>query len=150
MTRKSKGVAFIMYLLPEDAKKCVESTNLKEMYGRTLKASIAQDNGRSAEFIKKKVCINLRKICFSNENGLIKLLQIYPDKTTCFECGETGHLSYSCSKNLLGNREPPPKKKRKRKPKAYKAQESKNVDIVEDSDHISDDETLSAAIAAEV
>lgn len=58
MTRKSKGVAFIMYLLPEDAKKCVESTNLKEMYGRTLKASIAQDNGRSAEFIKKKVCIN--------------------------------------------------------------------------------------------
>lgn len=26
------------------------------MFGRTLRASIAKDNGRSAEFIRRKVC----------------------------------------------------------------------------------------------
>lgn len=66
------------------------------MFGRMLKASLAKDNGRSTEFIRKKT---------------------YPDKTSCYECGEHGHLSYNCSKNLLGAREPPPKKVRKRKKK---------------------------------
>lgn len=30
-TRKSKGVAFILYLKVEDALKCVEETNLKDV-----------------------------------------------------------------------------------------------------------------------
>lgn len=30
---------------------------------------------------------------------------------------EEGHLSYKCPKNILGERDPPPKKKRKGKPK---------------------------------
>lgn len=46
--------------------------------------------------------------------------QNYPDKSKCYECGEDGHLSYFCTKNLLGNRDPPPKKVRKRK---------KNIDL---------------------
>ncbi|KAK4878788.1 hypothetical protein RN001_011294 [Aquatica leii] len=120
-SRKSKGVAFILYLNRDDANKCVEATNLQEMFGRTLKASIAKDNGRSAEFIRRKN---------------------YPDKSACYECGETGHLSYKCEKNLLGERNPPPKKVRKRKKPVPVIQD----DVVEDED---DYETLSAAIALE-
>lgn len=59
------------------------------MGGRTIKSSIAIDNGRAAEFIKHKD---------------------YPNKSTCYECGEEGHLSYKCTKNTLGERQPPPKK----------------------------------------
>lgn len=64
------------------------------MFGRTLKANIANDNGRSSEFIKKRK---------------------YTDKPICFECGTEGHLSYKCPINVLGSRDPPPKKIRKKK-----------------------------------
>ena len=37
-----------------------------QMFGRTIKASIAKDNGRAAEFIRRKV---------------------YKDKSRCYECG---------------------------------------------------------------
>jgi len=36
------------------------------MFGRTIKASIAKDNGRATEFIRRKV---------------------YKDKSRCYECG---------------------------------------------------------------
>lgn len=58
----------------------------KILNGRTLSASIAADNGRAAEFIKKRV---------------------YKDKSKCYECGEDGHLSYECPRNRLGIRERP-------------------------------------------
>lgn len=61
------------------------------MFGRKLKSSLAVDNGRSTEFIRRRN---------------------YPDKTKCYECGEEGHLSYKCPNNALGEREPPPKKKK--------------------------------------
>ena len=61
---------------------------------RQLKCSIAKDNGRAEEFIRKRV---------------------YPDKSRCYECGEVGHLSYQCSKNSLGEREPPKKNRKSRK-----------------------------------
>ncbi|KAJ3651172.1 hypothetical protein Zmor_017228 [Zophobas morio] len=132
-TRKSKGVAFILFLKTEDAKKCVEDTNLKEMFGRTVKASIAKDNGRTTEFIRRRE---------------------YPDKTKCYECGEYGHLSYKCSKNALGERDAPAKKVRKRKKKEPTSltQEQKDYFDSSESDndqHKEDDETLSAAIAHE-
>ncbi|KAK9745100.1 RNA recognition motif [Popillia japonica] len=138
-TRKSKGVAFVLFFKRDDAKKCVDETNMKEMFGRTLKASLAKDNGRSAEFIRRKN---------------------YPDKTQCYECGEVGHLSYKCSKNLLGEREPPPKKVRKRKKQNQEQSSSKMPNYFDDSDEdvpnndsaaeeIDDCETLSAAIALE-
>lgn len=63
------------------------------MFGRTLKLSIAKDNGRSVEFVKKRE---------------------YPDKQRCYECGEEGHLSYQCPENVLGHREPPQKKSNKK------------------------------------
>ncbi|GJU67297.1 U11/U12 small nuclear ribonucleoprotein 31 kDa protein [Tanacetum coccineum] len=67
----------------EDAVKAVKGVNGKVLNGRTLGASIAADNGRAAEFIKKRV---------------------YKDKTRCYECGEGGHLSYECPRNKLGTR----------------------------------------------
>lgn len=51
--RTSKGVAFILFLEKDDALKCVKEVDNKEMFGRTLKCSIAKDNGRAAEFIRK-------------------------------------------------------------------------------------------------
>lgn len=51
---------------------------------------------------------------------VFNFMKEYPDKTKCYECGEEGHLSYKCEKNLLGEREPPPKKPRNRKKKAMK------------------------------
>lgn len=64
------------------------------MFGRTIKSSIALDNGRSTEFIRKRQ---------------------YPDKSFCYECGQEGHLSYKCPENCLGERKPPPPKKKKKK-----------------------------------
>uniref|UniRef100_A0A1B6G3W8 Zinc finger CCHC-type and RNA-binding motif-containing protein 1 n=1 Tax=Cuerna arida TaxID=1464854 RepID=A0A1B6G3W8_9HEMI len=96
ISRKSKGVAFVFFLNREDAIKCASSLNGQQMFGRTLKSSMAKDNGRSTEFIKKRQ---------------------YPDKSRCYECGEEGHLSYACPSNALGEREPPPKKEKKRKKK---------------------------------
>lgn len=85
-TRASRGVAFVLFVLREDAVKAVKALNGKVLNGRTLGASIAADNGRAPEFIKKRV---------------------YKDKSRCYECGEGGHLSYECPRNKLGKRERP-------------------------------------------
>lgn len=67
--------------------------NIVQMFGRTLKASLAKDNGRSGEFNKKRK---------------------YTEKQRCYECGSVdGHLSYKCPVNVLGSRDPPPRKIRK-------------------------------------
>ncbi|KAJ1524912.1 hypothetical protein ONE63_009770 [Megalurothrips usitatus] len=150
ITRKSQGVAFVLFLKKEDALVCARSLNGQEMFGRRIKSSIAIDNGRSTEFIRRRN---------------------YPDKGRCYECGEEGHLSYACSKNALGDREPPPKKERKRKkkeaehdlekddyfdsdddyttqpPKLYNAHHTIRGDVEETDDEVEPDlETLSAAI----
>ncbi|KAM9496538.1 zinc finger CCHC-type and RNA-binding motif-containing protein 1 [Clarias gariepinus] len=124
-TRQSKGVAFVLFLDRESAHNCSRSLNHKELFGRTVKASIAVDNGRAAEFIRRRN---------------------YTDKSKCYECGEDGHLSYSCPKNLLGEREPPPKKDKKKKKK------TKNLDEVEPEESEDEGEdpaldSLSQAIA---
>lgn len=111
--RKSKGVAFILFLERQFAHNAVHALNKTKMFGRTLTCSIAKDNGRTPEFIRKK---------------------IYKDKSRCYECGEEGHLSYKCPNNLLGDREQPVKKKKK-----------KPLDENEDSNDENED-SLSAAI----
>lgn len=94
--RRSRGVAFVQFLRIDDAHKCRQSVNDTEMFGRRLRASIATDNGRSAEFVRKRT---------------------YENKSRCYECGGTGgdHLSYQCPANVLGQREPPAKRKPKAK-----------------------------------
>ncbi|CAL5196634.1 unnamed protein product [Lathyrus oleraceus] len=83
-TRLSRGVAFVQFVSRNDAQRAVEEMNKKILNGRTLTASIAADNGRAPEFIRKRV---------------------YNTETTlCYECGGHGHLSYECPKNQLGPR----------------------------------------------
>ncbi|KAF6774211.1 hypothetical protein AHF37_07118 [Paragonimus kellicotti] len=93
-SRRSKGVAFALFLDRNEARQCALKLNNSSLLGRTIKASIAKDNGRAAEFIRRRE---------------------YPNKSRCYECGEFGHLSYRCSRNILGEREPPVKKKKVRK-----------------------------------
>ncbi|KAL6176625.1 hypothetical protein ACLB2K_053258 [Fragaria x ananassa] len=76
--RHSKGVAFVHFVTCDNA-----VASMCEMHGKILNdwklsASIAADNGRAAEFIKKRE---------------------YKDKSQCYECGTEGHLSYECPKN---------------------------------------------------
>lgn len=55
---------------------------------------------------------------WQNKFFLLKTLHSrrkYTDKRCCFECGSDGHLSYKCPVNVLGNRDPPPKKIRKKR-----------------------------------
>ncbi|OWM70228.1 hypothetical protein CDL15_Pgr026078 [Punica granatum] len=92
-TRRSRGVAFVQYVAQADARRAVSEMHGKVLNGRTVAASIAIDNGRAPEFIKKRV---------------------YKDKSRCYECGEGGHLSYECPRNLLGPRERPLPKKGRR------------------------------------
>lgn len=92
-TRESKGVAFVLFVDRQSAHRAVQAMNRKELFGRTLKCSIAKDNGRASEFIRRR---------------------FYKDKTRCYECGEFGHLSFRCPKNALGDREQAVKKKKVR------------------------------------
>jgi len=94
--RGSKGIAFILFINKDAAKEACTAMDGQQLNGRTIKVSIAKDNGRTKEFIKKKV---------------------YKDKSKCYECGESGHLSYACSKNSLGERKKPKKEKKKKRKK---------------------------------
>ncbi|CAH6791366.1 zinc finger CCHC-type and RNA-binding motif-containing protein 1 isoform X1 [Phodopus roborovskii] len=126
-TRRSKGVAFILFLDKDSALNCTRAINNKQLFGRVIKASIAIDNGRAAEFIRRRN---------------------YFDKSKCYECGESGHLSYACPKNMLGEREPPKKKEKKKKKKVPEPEEE--VEEVEVSEEEGEDpalDSLSQAIA---
>uniref|UniRef100_A0A672U420 Zinc finger CCHC-type and RNA-binding motif-containing protein 1 n=1 Tax=Strigops habroptila TaxID=2489341 RepID=A0A672U420_STRHB len=125
-TRKSKGVAFILFLDKESAQNCSRALNNKQLFGRVIKASIAIDNGRAAEFIRRRN---------------------YFDKSKCYECGEAGHLSYACPKNMLGEREPPKKKEKKKRKKIVEPEE---IEEEEESEEEGEDpalDSLSQAIA---
>ncbi|XP_074316763.1 U11/U12 small nuclear ribonucleoprotein 31 kDa protein-like [Silene latifolia] len=93
-TRRSRGVAFVLFVSRNDAVSSAKQMNGKLLNGRTITASIAADNGRAAEFIRRRV---------------------YKDKSRCYECGEEGHLSYECPRNQLGKRDPPPVPKKGRR-----------------------------------
>ncbi|XP_034145996.1 zinc finger CCHC-type and RNA-binding motif-containing protein 1 [Esox lucius] len=124
-TRKSKGVAFVLFLDKESAQNCSRALNNKQLFGRTVKASIAIDNGRATEFIRRRN---------------------YTDKSKCYECGDTGHLSYACPKNMLGEREPPKKKEKKKKKKVEEPEEIEEEESEEEGEDPALD-SLSQAIA---
>ncbi|XP_060933392.1 zinc finger CCHC-type and RNA-binding motif-containing protein 1 [Limanda limanda] len=128
-TRLSKGVAFVLFLDRDSAHNCARAINNKVLFGRTVKASIAVDNGRATEFIRRRN---------------------YTDKTKCYECGDTGHLSYACPKNILGEREPPKKKEKKKKKKDLQTEHVEEEE--EESEEEGEDpalDSLSQAIAVE-
>ncbi|XP_078138263.1 zinc finger CCHC-type and RNA-binding motif-containing protein 1 isoform X1 [Centroberyx gerrardi] len=128
-TRRSKGVAFVLFLDKESALNCARALNNKQLFGRTVKASIAIDNGRATEFIRRRN---------------------YTDKSKCYECGDEGHLSYACPKNMLGEREPPKKKEKKKKKKLQQAEQVEDEEEEEDSEEEGEDpalDSLSQAIA---
>ncbi|GJQ80590.1 hypothetical protein Trydic_g19994 [Trypoxylus dichotomus] len=52
-TRKSKGVAFVLFARADDAEKCVECANNMLMSGQVLKVSMAKDNGRRPPLLKR-------------------------------------------------------------------------------------------------
>lgn len=125
-TRRSKGVAFVLFLERESAHNCARAINNKQLFGRTVKANIAIDNGRATEFIRRRN---------------------YTDKSKCYECGDSGHLSYACPQNMLGEREPPKKKEKKKK---KKAQQQEQVEEEPESEEEGEDpalDSLSQAIA---
>ncbi|XP_029901403.1 zinc finger CCHC-type and RNA-binding motif-containing protein 1 [Myripristis murdjan] len=124
-TRRSKGVAFVLFLDKESAHNCARSLNNKQLFGRTVKVSIAIDNGRAAEFIRRRN---------------------YTDKTKCYECGDVGHLSYACPKNMLGEREPPKKKEKKKKKMAQQPEQVEEEESEEEGEDPALD-SLSQAIA---
>lgn len=88
------------------------------MFGRTLKLSIAKDNGRSTEFNSKR---------------------LYPEKERCYECGQEGHLSYRCPINVLGNRDPPSKAKNNKKRRPPGTAESMQATGIEFDENQCDD-----------
>lgn len=115
-TRQSRGVAFILFVSRDDAVKAAKGIDKKVLNGRTLSASIAADNGRATEFIKKKV---------------------YKDKSRCYECGEDGHLSYECPKNSLGPRErPEPSKKGRRESGSFGGGRRENEEEEEEEEEM--------------
>ncbi|KFK38418.1 hypothetical protein AALP_AA3G110700 [Arabis alpina] len=109
-TRRSRGVAFVLYVSREDAAKAASSMEGKILNGRKLTVSIAADNGRASEFIKKRV---------------------YKDKSRCYECGDEGHLSYECPRNQLGPRERPPPPKRRGGRKEEEGRDWSSLGVVE-------------------
>ncbi|KAJ8301805.1 hypothetical protein KUTeg_020792 [Tegillarca granosa] len=127
VTRKSKGVAFVLFIEKESAWKAVKALNNTQMFGRTIKCNIAKDNGRATEFIRRKD---------------------YKDKTRCYECGEEGHLSYACPKNLLGEREPPPKKEKKKRKKGDEQEDGESDYDSDKSDDKTEDPALDSLSAA--
>ncbi|XP_042326365.1 zinc finger CCHC-type and RNA-binding motif-containing protein 1 isoform X3 [Sceloporus undulatus] len=81
-TRRSKGVAFILFLDKESAQNCSRALNNKQLFGRVIKASIAIDNGRAAEFIRRRN---------------------YYDKSKCYECGLLFHPDAWAGGELLNS-----------------------------------------------
>ncbi|KAB0375822.1 hypothetical protein FD755_012465 [Muntiacus reevesi] len=119
-TRRSKEVAFILFLDKDSAQNCTRAINNKQSFGREIKASIAIDNGRAAEFIRRRN---------------------YFAKSKCNECGESVNLSYACPKNMLGIREPPKKKEKKKKKKKIPGPEEE-IEEVEESEDEEEDPAL--------
>ena len=74
-SRESKGVAFILFVDRSSAQRAVRVMNDRELFGRKLKCCIAKDNGRTKDYIKRK---------------------IYKDKSFCYECGVS-----TCTKGMM-------------------------------------------------
>lgn len=109
-SRQSRGVAFVQFARAEDCVRAVAKMHATLLEGMTLACSLSRDNGRSQEFIKKRTYAQVKR---------------------CFECGEHGHFSYDCPRNVLGAREKPLAKRSKLKKK-------KKFDVAERAHYFND------------
>lgn len=123
-TRRSRGVAFVQFTKAEDCARAVAQMDKATVEGLTLACSLCRDNGRAREFAKKRK---------------------YSSASRCFECGEHGHVSYACPRNVLGARERPASTS-----KRSKLKKKKKFDPHERADFFNDQGTtnlLSVSIA---
>lgn len=58
----------------------------------------------------------------------------------CYECGDHGHLSFECPKNILGDRARPEKKEKKKKKKLKQSSEGASVQGSHDQDSDEEEE----------
>ncbi|RXG52246.1 Zinc finger CCHC-type and RNA-binding motif-containing protein 1 [Armadillidium vulgare] len=118
---KVKVVAFVLFANPESALNCVRGVDGKEIFGRTLRANIAKDNGRAPEFIRRRE---------------------YPDKSSIVR------INIVNMERTRGEREPPPKKIKVKMKKNLET--DKLIEDIEDDDSEGEQEfedySLSAAI----
>jgi RNA recognition motif-containing protein len=105
LTRRSRGVAFVQFARPEDCARAVAGMDGTTLEGMTLAVSLCRDNGRAGEFAKKRT---------------------YAKTKRCFECGEHGHVSYDCPRNVLGARDKPVASKKPKKKKKFDPHELKH------------------------
>jgi RNA recognition motif-containing protein len=105
LTRRSRGVAFVQFARPEDCARAVAGMDGTTLEGMTLAVSLCRDNGRAGEFAKKRT---------------------YAKTKRCFECGEHGHVSYDCPRNMLGARDKPVASKKPKKKKKFDPHELKH------------------------
>jgi RNA recognition motif-containing protein len=118
-TRKSRGVAFVQFARAEDCAAAVAEMHDTTLEGFQLSCSIVKDNGRSNEFQRKR-----KYTPATAAPGAV---------VRCFECGEYGHFSYDCPRNVLGARERPVQKKKLKKKK------KKGYDVHERGHYFNDD-----------
>ncbi|KAG8137852.1 putative Zinc finger CCHC-type and RNA-binding motif-containing protein, partial [Naja naja] len=91
---------------------------------------------------KKMHILVMRKNLVTDMNTM----RNYYDKSKCYECGEIGHLSYACPKNMLGEREPPKKKDKKKRKKVMEQEEIEEEESEDEGEDPALD-SLSQAIA---
>ncbi|CAI5717929.1 unnamed protein product [Hyaloperonospora brassicae] len=85
-TQRSRGVAFVQFARARDCRRAVAAMDKQRVGGLALSVSLSRDNGRADEFKTKRT---------------------YATAARCFECGDAGHVSYECPRNVLGARERP-------------------------------------------
>ena len=125
-TRRSRGVAFVQFVRAEDCAKAVAKMDKRPLEGMLLAVSLSRDNGRSQEFAKKRK---------------------YTTSQRCFECGEMGHVSYECPRNVLGTRERPVTTGGKSSRKKLK-KKKKKIDLQERAHYFNDKEVVNILYVA--
>ncbi|XP_050210488.1 U11/U12 small nuclear ribonucleoprotein 31 kDa protein [Mercurialis annua] len=125
-TRRPKGYAFIQFISRDDAVSAAKQMDKKILNGRTLSASIAIDNGKAAQYIKKRE---------------------YTDKSKCYECLALGHLSYECPRNQLGPRERPVEKRGRKRGAGGGGGRKREVEVeVEVEEDVEDEENWASVV----
>ena len=75
--RESKGVAFVLYVDRTSAHKAITALNRKELFGRMIRCSIARDNGRAVEFIRRKTYKDKTRLCIRTPHSASVLVFVH-------------------------------------------------------------------------